>query len=69
MDEYGLPDLDDPGARALEVSGKDRGPIGDRMQEKRVQLLRGGRETPGVAAVVGFARAIVGIQNVEPVTE
>ena len=69
MDENGLPDLDDPGVRALEVSGQDRGPIGGRLREKREQLLRGGWNSFGIAVVVGFERPIVRMQSADAVTE
>ncbi len=40
-DEYGAPDLDEPGVRRLEVSGTDTGPVGHRSRVKRRQLARG----------------------------
>lgn len=45
------------------MSGKDRGPIGHRIYVKRAQLEAGDSAIPGIAAVVGFERAIVRIED------
>jgi len=63
VDTNGDPDLDAPGVRRFEVSGVDVGPVGARLTEKRQQLLRGRSDLPGIAAVVGFQRAIVEMES------
>ncbi len=64
VDETGLPNLDDPSVLGLEVSGVDRGSIGGRLKDKKKQILKADYFPAGIAAVVGFERAIVGIARV-----
>jgi len=64
VDENGDPDLDALGVRRFEVSGVDVGPVGARLTEKKRQLLEGQSYLPGIAAVVGFERAIVAMESI-----
>jgi len=64
LDENGLPDLDDPRVRRLEVSGQDKGTLGHRTHVKEQQLRLGRSSIPGIAAVVGFEIAMVRLEHV-----
>jgi len=63
VDGNGDPDLDALGVRRFEVSGVDVGPVGARLTEKKRQLLEGHSDLPGIAAVVGFERAVVAMES------
>lgn len=49
--------------RRLEVSGQNVGTIGHRTLMKEKQVGGGNSPIPGIAAVVGFQRAIVAIKQ------
>ena len=63
LDSDGRPDLDDPEVVALEVSGQDTGSVGARLTQKIAQVGAGNAPTPGMAAVVGFERAVVHVMS------
>ena len=63
INESGFPNLDAPNSDRLEVSGKNIGAIGHRTAAKRKQLKAGVSDLPGIAAVVGFERAMVRIDH------
>lgn len=56
--EDDLPNLDAPGVVRLEVSGTDRGGVQSRLTRKQQQLAAGG-SSAGLAAIVGFQKALV----------
>jgi len=61
LDADGVPDLDDPAVRLLEVSGQGLGSIGARVTIKSRQVAGSGLSLPGLTIVVGFQRGVVRI--------
>jgi len=62
-DESGAPNLDHPEVLRLEVSGQNTGTIGHRIRVKQQQVARGSPSIAGIAAVVGFERAVIRIED------
>jgi len=64
--DAGWLDLDAPDYLVrLEVSGQDRGALGNRARLKREQVRAGNSPLSGITAVVGFERAAVRIERVD----